>query len=460
MFQKNPNLVVTKLRNFAAFSLLLVSVSGCVTTVPYPSPRPTSPTSKVAPNFPEGFEAAGKGRYEGGSVTFTSGSWYIEDGLIGSSTNDQHNGEHAVRLRENGFLRMNFDILSGAKQVSVKYGVYQTDAPSAFELWASTNGGSSWNKLGQTTEATEKMLREIVFEVNISSKIRFEIRKVSGGSNRLNLDDLLIYTYDNGSIGTNPNTPTKDDHLTLGNPSEATPNPSNADNYLMIKTAYSLSFSREKGIANWVSWHLSAAWKGATTRQNDFRPDASLPSGWYAASSRDYTDTGFDRGHLCPSDDRDDEVADNQETFLMSNIVPQAPDHNRGIWKNLEEYCRKLVAQGNELYIIAGPMGKGGTGSNGLSRGLANGKVNVPASLWKVIVVLPVGSQDAARIDENTRIIAVNIPNQQSVGSERWDNYRLSVDTLEEMLGFNFLSNISTDVQRVIERKTDNGSTF
>jgi endonuclease G len=69
--------------------------------------------------------------------------------------------------------------------------------------------------------------------------------------------------------------------------------------------------------------------------------------------------------------------------------VPQAPTHNRQAWRLLEEYARKLVEQGNELYIIAGTAGKGGEGDNGKITSLASGKLTVPAALWKVIVVLP-----------------------------------------------------------------------
>lgn len=247
--------------------------------------------------------------------------------------------------------------------------------------------------------------------------------------------------------------PTRDDNLALGNPSGASV--SDPNNYLMVKPEYVLSYNRGRGLANWVSWHLSSAWKGDSRRTNDFRPDATLPAGWYAAKPSDYTNTGFDRGHLCPSDDRDATPEENAATFLLTNIVPQAPRHNREIWKNLEEYERQLLTNGNEVYVIAGTWGAGGTGQNGYATTLASGRLTVPATLWKIIVVLPTGSDDAARISTDTRIIAVNIPNNQSATEKPWRAYVTSVDDLESLTSYNFLSNVPAGIQRIIEKRID-----
>ena len=246
------------------------------------------------------------------------------------------------------------------------------------------------------------------------------------------------------------------DNLALGNPNGATTGDPN--NYLINRPQYVLSYNRDRGIANWVSWHLSSAWKGNARRTDAFRPDPSLPSGWYAARSSDYTNTGFDRGHLCPSDDRDVSPDDNAATFLLTNIVPQAPRHNREVWKYLEEYGRKLMDAGNDVYIIAGASGTGGTGQNGYATTLAGGKVTVPATLWKILVVVPVGSDFLFNITENTRVIAVNIPNNQSAADKPWQAYVTSVDALENLTGYDFLSNVPTEVQRIIEARSDGGN--
>src|SRR6476646_6475349 len=82
-------------------------------------------------------------------------------------------------------------------------------------------------------------------------------------------------------------------HLTMGNPSGATTSTTNSTNYLMEKSQYALSYNNSKRIANWVSWQLNQSWLGSTPRQDDFRADTTLPSGWYRVVSSDYTGSGY-----------------------------------------------------------------------------------------------------------------------------------------------------------------------
>jgi endonuclease G len=170
-------------------------------------------------------------------------------------------------------------------------------------------------------------------------------------------------------------------NLLLGNPSNAAPSTANTDNYLMVKPQYVLSYNSKTHTANWVSWQLNRSWIGTADRQDNFRPDDALPAAWYKVRPTDYTGSGYDRGHITPSADRTRNEADNSATFLMSNMMPQVPELNRGVWGDLEEYCRELVQQGKELYIVAGPVGR--KGSIGRKE-----KIAVPAKNWKVIVVL------------------------------------------------------------------------
>lgn len=248
------------------------------------------------------------------------------------------------------------------------------------------------------------------------------------------------------------------EHLTLGNPSGATAEASNARNYLLDKPQYALSYHRDRGIPNWVSWHLSAAWLGSAARQDDFRADAALPTGWYQPTASSYQGSGFDRGHHCPSADRTRTVADNSATFLMTNMAPQAPNNNQRTWAALEEYCRTLVSQGNELYIICGSYGTGGTGANGPATSTDQGRVTVPARFWKVVVVLPQGDNDAARVSSSTRVIAIDTPNDNSVNSS-WGGYRTTVDAIEQATGLDLLSAVSGSVQASLEARPDTGPT-
>ena len=452
-----------KLSVFLSISLFLSSCVG-VYIPPTNTPAPITPRqqTKIAANFPESFDDASKNRYEGGNITVSSGQWYLENAMMGSVGNDQKEGIKAIRIKEMGKLSMKFDISSGIQQVRFKYGVYQLDKESSFELWVSTNGGTSWNKVGSTITATDKLLKDALFDVNLQQAARIEIRKTDGSANRLNIDNIVVMTYGLGSDTSTPisngsTKPTRDDNLALGNPSNAVTNTLYSDNYLMVKNAYTLSYNKNKGTANWVSWHLSTTWQGDTPRQNNFKPDSNLPQNWYGVTPSDYSRSGFDRGHLCPSSDRDATIEENQETFFMTNMTPQAPEHNQNIWKNLEEYERLLTEQGNEVYIIAGTIGEGGIGTSGFAKTIGKkDNITVPAFLWKIIVVLPIGQNDVLRINENSRIIAVNIPNENSVGANSWKNYRVSIDELERLTGYDFLSNVSVEIQGVIEGRIDN----
>jgi endonuclease G len=415
---------------------------------------PANANRTATAGLSEGFETGSKTSYTSASVTLLSGSWTLSDALIGTLSTDRKNGLASARIQNTGKLSMNFDLLSGASTVSFNYGVFSSDGSSSFELWASTNSGTTWSKIGSTITASSTSLTNASFTVNLSGAVRFEIRKTAGGTNRLNIDDIVITSNNNTA-------PTRDNNMGMGNPSNATTSTSNTTNYLMDKGMYTLSYNSTSGIPNWVSWHLSTAWKGSAPRSTSFTSDNTLPTGWYRVTTSDYTNTGFDRGHMCPSEDRDFSSAENQVTFTMTNVIPQAPTCNQQTWRLLEEYCRTLMTAGNELYIISGGRGTGGSGSNGgTTSSIAGGLVKVPARVWKVIVVLPTGSNDASRVSTATRVIAVDMPNTQSINSTNWGMYRVSVDFLESQLGYDFLSNVPTSIQSVIEASVDSGPTL
>ena len=245
-------------------------------------------------------------------------------------------------------------------------------------------------------------------------------------------------------------------HLTMGNPSAAGSDPSN---YLMEKPEFAVSYNRDLGWPNWVSWHLSDEWIGTLTRVDTFRPDPQVPPEWYRVQSFDFSGSGFDRGHMTPNADRDKEtsIPINQATFLMSNMVAQAPGNNQGPWASFEGFLRTLVEQQDELYIVSGPTGVGGTGSlGGVTTTLADGHVTVPSSTWKVALVLPKDDgDDLSRVDCSTRTIAVIMPNQDSIRNDPWENYLTTVDAVETLTGHDFFSNLPPAIQACVEAGTN-----
>jgi endonuclease G len=244
-------------------------------------------------------------------------------------------------------------------------------------------------------------------------------------------------------------------HLAFGNPSNAVADLQQGNNYLMEKPSFSLSYNKDKGTPNWVSWHLENDWTGNLPRNDTFRADPAVSPDWYRVHSTDYFASGFDRGHMTPNADRDNpaSIPLNQETFLMSNMVPQAPNNNQGPWADLENFLRTLLPA-HEVYIMAGPAGVGGSGDNGPANTIANGHVTVPAYTWKVALVLPLGDNDVARVNAATRTIAVIMPNTNSINSD-WHAYLTSVDAVEALTGYDFFANVPDIVENSIEAGVD-----
>lgn len=264
---------------------------------------------------------------------------------------------------------------------------------------------------------------------------------------------LFLNTRSQTPVGTQPFLPpvVKNVHLTMGIPSEATANVANAEDYLIADNVrpYAISYNNDKHIPNWSSWQLNQSWLGKVPRSNDFRPDTTLPKGWYQVKSSDYNGSGYDRGHLTPSADRTRDPQTNSSTFLMTNILPQTADNNRDVWEGLESESRRLVNTGKELYIVAGGAGEKGT--------IGTQKISIPASTWKVIVVMDKPNLTASDVTEQTRVIAVDVPNIQGIKDKTWRDYRVSVDALEQKTGYDFLSNVPEAIQDAIENKVDRG---
>lgn len=239
-----------------------------------------------------------------------------------------------------------------------------------------------------------------------------------------------------------------EDHLLLGNPSNATSDVANENNYLMNKPQYSLSYNRSRATANWVSWRLDSTWIGTAPRQDDFRPDAQLPAGWYQVLDTDYSGSGYDRGHMTPSGDRTRSIADNSATFLMTNMVPQLAANNQGAWEDFETYLRSQANAGQEIYIVSGVVGNIGT--------IAGGRIVVPQYTWKVALFLPNGTNDLQRITKGTRAVGIIMPNFPPLNiNATWREFRVSVNQVENLTGYNFYSNIPKITQEIIERRKD-----
>lgn len=435
------------------FLFCLLALASCAKS-PLTPGLPSSQSSFAStPVFDEGFENGTKTAYATGNVAFTSGTWTLNDALVGTSSSDARDGAHAIRIRNTGIVSMDFDVSGGVSTVTVAHAEYGSDGSSTWGLFESVNGGSTYTQVGSAVTTSSTSLATATFTVNVSGAVRFEIQKLSGGSNRIDIDDFTVYgagSPGGGSSSDNSN-------LLLGNPSGATTSIANYDNFLYDHGYYIESYNRDRAEPNWVSWYVGDTSLGSIDRSNDFRNDPGLPGGWYEVPATAYSGSGFDRGHNCPSGDRTNTTQANESTFLMDNMIPQAPQNNEQTWANLEEYGRSLVAAGDEIYVVMGSYGTGGIGSNGSASSVDGGLVAVPSNIWKVIVVLPNGSNDLSRITTSTRVIAVNTPNINTINSD-WTQYICTVKSIETATGYTLLSNVPASIRTVLENKLDSGN--
>ena len=220
------------------------------------------------------------------------------------------------------------------------------------------------------------------------------------------------------------------------NPSQA--NKKNLNNLLIVKGEYFLSYNCTKGIANWVGWQTKPENLGDLSSLDDFREDESLPKKCYQVDENDYSGTGYDRGHLMPSEDRTKSKAANSSSFLMLNMIPQHPANNREVWRKLEIYSRQLVNRGFTLHSFAG--------GNGQIKTINQGKISVPKYLWKVILIENLETGEL-------RAISVIMPNSEEVKKTDWTDYLVSVDKLESLTGYDFFAYLNDDVEESIEGK-------
>jgi endonuclease G, mitochondrial len=206
------------------------------------------------------------------------------------------------------------------------------------------------------------------------------------------------------------------------------------DKMLIRHRYYTLLYSEEHEQALWVAYKLEAhQTKGNTRRQDDFRPDPSVPTG--SATPEDYRGSGYSRGHLAPvADFRFDPQAMN-ETFFMSNMSPQTHQMNAGIWNDLEQQVRYWLGRDRQFYIVSGPLLK-----KGLPKIGQQNRVSVPEQYYKIIVDIQ---------EPEIKAIAFLMPNRDS--KEPFEKFVVSIDELETLSGLNFFPQLPDAFEESLE---------
>ncbi len=205
--------------------------------------------------------------------------------------------------------------------------------------------------------------------------------------------------------------------------------PSSTTGQVIKHTYFALSYNEEHEQAEWVAYKLDRDLLRAPNveRTNDFRPDPKVRKA--SASHRDYTRTGYDRGHLAPAGDMAHSIEAMSQTFYMSNISPQIRNFNSGIWRELEENTRYWANKFGELYIVTGPVL-----TRGIREQIGDNKVSVPDEFFKVLLDLT---------EPEIKAIAYLIPNE--VSDRPISDFAVSIDQIETITGIDFFPNLMDD---------------
>ncbi len=202
---------------------------------------------------------------------------------------------------------------------------------------------------------------------------------------------------------------------------------------------YTVSYNSEYRIANWVAYELTAteAKSKKTERSNKFVSDPQVKGA--TAMNEDYTRSGYDRGHLAPAGDMKWSVKAMRESFYLSNICPQKPKLNRGIWKDLEEQCRLWALDNGSLLIVTGPV------ITGDMKRLGKNKVAIPKSFYKVLCYYTEkGYKGIGFLFEN-----------RDYKDNSLKSMVIPIDSVEKVTGIDFFPSIPDDQEKEMEATVD-----
>jgi endonuclease G len=204
---------------------------------------------------------------------------------------------------------------------------------------------------------------------------------------------------------------------------------------LIVHTGFTLLYNEQHEQAAWVAYELTAEeTQKAYERTNHFMVDPKVKTG--TADDFDYKKSGYDRGHLAPASDMGWSATTMAESFFYSNMSPQVPAFNRGIWKKGEDLVRTWAIENEALYVVTGPV---------LHRGLETigpNKVSVPKLYYKVIL-------DYRKPERKG--IAFLIPNEGS--KEALSSFVVSIDSIQKITGINFFPLLPDEEEKELEKK-------
>ncbi|NOQ75142.1 MAG: DNA/RNA non-specific endonuclease [Crocinitomix sp.] len=212
--------------------------------------------------------------------------------------------------------------------------------------------------------------------------------------------------------------------------------PSSTGNQIINHNGYSLSYNEQAEQADWVFYKLTqSSISSSIERSNDYREDPFVSEG--SATLEDYQNSGYDRGHLAPAGSMKVDAQSMSHSFFMSNISPQYPAFNRGVWKRLEGKVRYWVESKDSIFVVTGPVLDSPLDSIG------SNNVIVPRAYYKTLLTYK---------DGKVKGIGFLLPHEESDKSIY--SFATSIDSIEVITGINFYSNLDLPTQTKVEENS------
>ena len=210
--------------------------------------------------------------------------------------------------------------------------------------------------------------------------------------------------------------------------------PQNRPDIRLKRTGYTASYNKDYKTPNWVGWELTRKeTTGQEERKNRFLPDPDVPAP--RAEHDDYTNSGYDRGHMAPAADMKWSPKAMEESFYLSNICPQDQKLNRDDWSDLEESCRSWAKKYGTVYITCGPIY-----DRKRPRRIGKNKVAVPDRFFKVVLIY-----------NRKNPIAMGFVFDNKAHHQPLRHYMVSVDDVEAITGYDFFAKLPDEVENRIE---------
>lgn len=207
---------------------------------------------------------------------------------------------------------------------------------------------------------------------------------------------------------------------------------------ILHREAYTVSYNPDTKLPNWVAWQLTPErCSGPAKRKGvDFEEDTDVDEP--RATDADYYTSGYDRGHMCPAGDNKQSMTAMRQSFLFTNICPQAPSLNRGDWNEMENACRRWAKDYGRVYIVCGPILY-----KGKHKTIGRNKVVVPEAFFKVVL----------RMGDHPEAIGFIYKNGD--GNRPKGDYVNSVDEVERITGIDFFPSLPDNIEKKVEAKSN-----